>query len=106
MRWIWKRVNKTAAFKQFQDLKDAFTEEGLDLIKSQFKNIIVTAKDDNYLLACNLVVNNNDVFLGKGISEKFRNEIEGYGFNVNEIDKTKFLKGGGSVKCLKQEIFN
>ena len=84
----------------------AYTNEGLELIKSQFNNIIVADEDDNNLLACNLVVNNKDVFIAKGVSEKLKNEIGGLGFNITEIDMTEFLKGGGSVKCLTQEIFD
>ncbi len=84
----------------------AFTSEGLALIKSQFKNIIVADEADNNLLACNLVVNNNDVFIAKGISERLKNEINNFGFDITEIDMTEFLKGGGSVKCLTQEIFD
>ena len=85
---------------------EAFTKEGLKLIKSEFNNIIIADEADNNLLACNLVVNNNDVFIGKGISEKLKRELESYGFKVTEIDMTEFLKGGGSVKCLTQEIFD
>ncbi|HED08086.1 MAG TPA: hypothetical protein ENI57_08225 [Ignavibacteria bacterium] len=84
----------------------AFTKEGLELIESQFKNIIIADEKDNNLLACNLVVNKNDVFIGKGISEKLKRELESYGFKITEIDMTEFLKGGGSVKCLTQEIFD
>ena len=83
----------------------AFTREGLELINSQFKNIIIADEQDNNSLACNLVVNKNNVFIGKGISEKLKRELESYGFKVIEIDMTEFLKGGGSVKCLTQEIF-
>jgi len=85
---------------------EAFTKEGLKIIKSEFNNIIIAGETDNNILACNLVVNKNDVFIGKGISEKLRNEIEGYGFNVNEIAMSEFLKGGGSIKCLTLEIFD
>ena len=84
----------------------AFTKEGIELINSQFKNIIIADEQDNNLLACNLVVNKNDVFIGKGISEKLKRELESYGFTVIEINMTEFLKGGGSVKCLTQEIFD
>lgn len=85
--------------------ESAFSEDSLVRIYEKFKHVITTNETDNSVLACNLVVIGNNVFLGKGISEELCYSLKKYKFNVIEIDMSEFLKGGGSVKCLALEIF-
>lgn len=83
----------------------AFTEESLVKIYDKFRIVITTNKKDNSVLACNLVVIESCVFLGKGISEDLKSEIVKHKFKIIENDMSEFLKGGGSVKCLTLEAF-
>jgi arginine dihydrolase len=85
--------------------ESAFSENSLVKIYDKFKHVITTNVLDNSVLACNLVVVDNYVFVGKGISDELRNDITKYNFNVIEADMSEFLKGGGSVKCLALEVF-
>jgi arginine dihydrolase len=85
--------------------ENAFSEESLIKIYEKFRTVITTNKQDNSVLACNLVVIGNNVILGKGISDDLRNELRRHRFNVVETVMSEFLKGGGSVKCLALEIF-
>jgi N-dimethylarginine dimethylaminohydrolase len=85
--------------------ENAFSEESLIKIYEKFRTVITTNKQDNSVLACNLVVIGNNVILGKGISDDLRNELRKHRFNVVETVMSEFLKGGGSVKCLALEIF-
>lgn len=83
----------------------SFTDEGLLKLRSQFKNIIETSEEDNEFMACNLVTVNKTVIIAKGISDKLKQDIMEYGFNVAEISMDEFRKGGGSIKCLTLEFF-
>jgi len=83
----------------------AFSEKSLITIYDKFQNVITTNDHDNSVLACNLVVVNNNVILGKGITEELKNNIEKSNFNVTEVLMSEFLKGGGSIKCLSLEVF-
>lgn len=83
----------------------AFSEKSLITIYDKFQNVIIADDHDNSVLACNLVVVGDNVILGKGITEELKNNIERFGFKVNETDMSEFLKGGGSVKCLSLEVF-
>lgn len=83
----------------------AFSEDSLTKIYDKFKNVILTNEKDNSTLACNLVVIEKNVIVGKGISRVLKNKITKFKYNVIETDMSEFLKGGGSVKCLSLEIF-
>jgi N-dimethylarginine dimethylaminohydrolase len=84
----------------------SFTDEALKKIERSFPKIIDTNEQDNKVLACNLVVVGDNVVIGKGISPELSNKIKDEGFQVIEIDMTEYMKGGGSVKCITQEIFD
>lgn len=85
--------------------EEAFTEKSLKEIQGSFKNVIAANRQDNSVLGCNLIVVGTNVFLGKGISENLKRELLKFGYTVNEIEMSEFLKGGGSVKCLSLEVF-
>lgn len=83
----------------------SFTKVGLLKLKNEFSNVIETTEDDSKFMACNLVVADKTVVIAKGISDKLKNDITEYGFNVVEIPMDEFRKGGGSIKCLTLEFF-
>ena len=83
----------------------SFTQEGLLKLKGEFDNIIETSEEDNKFMACNLVTVAKTVVIAKGISDKLKNDIKKYGFDVVEISMDEFRKGGGSIKCLTLEFY-
>lgn len=85
--------------------EEAFSEKSLRIIRASFKHVIAANKQDNSVLGCNLIVVGTNVFLGKGISEILKKKLLNFGYIVNEMNMSEFLKGGGSVKCLTLEVF-
>ncbi|MBI3486220.1 N-dimethylarginine dimethylaminohydrolase [Candidatus Daviesbacteria bacterium] len=83
----------------------SFTAEGLKKIYQHFPNVILVGKDDNNILACNLVMVGKTVITGLGITQKFKDDLANYGFSTIEVPMGEFRKGGGSVKCLTLEYF-
>ncbi len=83
----------------------SFTKEGLLRLKSEFPRIIETSKEDNKIIACNLLVIGKNVVIGKGISDQLRKDFDRYGFSVREVPTEEYRKGGGSVKCVTLEFF-
>ncbi len=86
--------------------RNSFTENGMQKIYDNFETVIEVDANDNSQLACNLVVVDSTVILGKRISAKLEEQLNKLNFRVTQIDMCEFLKGGGSVKCLSQEIFD
>lgn len=84
---------------------ESFTKKGLEEINKHFSHIITVSKKDNDLLACNAVVTNKTIVLGKGISDALKNDFEKAGFGTKEVPMDEYRKGGGSVKCLTLEFF-
>ena len=78
---------------------ESFTVEGMKLIRSSFKNIIHASKEDNKVLACNLVKYKNHIITGKGITEQLKKYLQDFGYQVHEVPMSQYIKGGGSVKC-------
>lgn len=83
----------------------AFEQKDLDKINNLFPNIIFVNPADNKLLACNLVVIGKIIVVGKGISNKLKNDFKKYGYTAIETPTYEFIKGGGSVKCLTLEFY-
>ncbi|MEM7647333.1 MAG: arginine deiminase-related protein [Pseudomonadota bacterium] len=92
---------KTAAY-----VKEAFTEEGLNTLKSEFNHLIeVPISEATNQLACNMCTpNGQDVIIQKGASETNR-QLMAHGFNVIEVETSEYIKSGGSVFCMKQLLF-
>ncbi|QQS43880.1 hypothetical protein IPM65_07150 [Candidatus Roizmanbacteria bacterium] len=83
----------------------ALTDEGLALIKKQFKTVIPTSETDNNNFACNLVTFENDLIMTQGISNELKDILTHMGFRIITIPMSQYLKGGGSVHCVSMEIF-
>lgn len=82
----------------------SFTKDGLDLIKKSFDNVIETNQQDNNILACNLIHIDNNIVIGKGISQSLKDDLSNHGYLTYEIDMKEYLKGGGSIKCVSFEF--
>src|SRR3989344_1287293 len=84
---------------------NAFEKKDIDKINKLFQNVISVSKNDNKLFACNLVVTGKTIVIGKGISNKLKEDFKRYGFTAIETPTSEFIKGGGSVKCLTLEFY-
>ncbi|MEI6533146.1 MAG: arginine deiminase-related protein [Candidatus Roizmanbacteria bacterium] len=82
----------------------SFTPDGINTIKTNFKNVIETSPNDNKFLACNLVHIGKNIIVGKGISAQLKISLTNLNFTIHEIDMSEYLKGGGSVKCCTFEF--
>jgi N-dimethylarginine dimethylaminohydrolase len=85
--------------------RNSFDREGLEKIYKNFPNVITTSTLDNKIFCCNLVMAGKNIVVGKGISQKLKNDFAKYGFVTHEIEMSEYRKGGGSVKCLTLEFF-
>jgi len=92
----------TAAF-----VKEAFTEEGLHLLSAAFERLIeVDSAEAEGRLAGNMwCPDGKHVFITSGTPITSR-RLEAAGFHPRELDTGEFLKSGGSVFCMRQEIRN
>lgn len=83
-------------------VEEAFSSEGLNLLREKFKNIIkidIEEAKNNFAGNCHCPDGKN-VLLHKG-SEKLKSELRKKGFNTIELDTSEYMKSGGSVFCMK-----
>lgn len=85
--------------------KEAFTQEGLEMIQTLFKNVHYIPEDeaeDFFSLNAHAFIANGvkTAILQKG-STITVNVLKQEGYNVVEIDTSEFMKSGGSVFCMK-----
>lgn len=84
----------------------AFTDKGLELINTLFKNVIETTKyEAEKLFACNATsVDGKNVFIQQGCVDA-NHKLKEAGFKVHEFSTYEFLKSGGSVFCMKMLLW-
>lgn len=84
----------------------AFNEEGVNMIKTYFKNVIIVDEEENMkYFVCNChCPDGKNVIVQKG-STQFKQDIIKTGFNLIEVETGEFMKSGGSVFCMKLMIF-
>ncbi|MDA1317347.1 MAG: arginine deiminase family protein [bacterium] len=85
---------------------EALTSEGIKSLKHHFNTIIPTTKEDNELLACNLMNIDGKAVLTQGISSTLQAELRPYVDLINTVPMSEYIKGGGSVHCVSLEIFD
>jgi N-dimethylarginine dimethylaminohydrolase len=86
-------------------VEEAFTAEGVDLLKSKFARLIRLSKPEalkTFAGNC-FSINGKDIVLQK-CSEEFRRQLTELGFQLHEVETSEFLKAGGSVFCMKQTL--
>lgn len=86
--------------------KAALTDEGNDLLKKHFVNLIETNEEDNRLLACNLLSIGGQAILTQGISNELKDALRPHVDLINTVPMSEYIKGGGSVHCVSLEICN
>lgn len=84
----------------------SFNKKDLGKIKKNFKKVIITGKQDNSVMCCNLVAIGDTIVIGEGVSSNLKKTLTTEGFKTIETEMGEFLKGGGSVKCLTLEFFS
>lgn len=84
----------------------AFTKEGINTLKAHFETLIPTSQKDNALLACNMVSIDGKAILTQGITNELKDTLRPYVELITTVPMTEFIKGGGSVHCVTQEIFD
>jgi N-dimethylarginine dimethylaminohydrolase len=81
---------------------DAFTEEGLAMIRKLVPNVIETTKyEAEKLFAVNATAPDGlNVLIQQGCTD-VNKKLRDHGFKVHEFSTFEFLKSGGSVFCMK-----
>ena len=83
----------------------AFDQEGIHLIRQYFKDPIeVDQEEAQHNFACNSLVLGKSVFIQKG-SPKTVEALKERDFKVIELDTSEFMKSGGSVFCMKLQVY-
>ncbi len=87
-------------------VSEAFEQSSQDLLKSKFENLIeIDPQEAKDFFAGNChSPNGKDVILNPG-SINLESKLESLGFNIIPIDTSEFMKSGGSVFCLKNQIY-
>lgn len=85
---------------------DAFSAEGMKLIKSMFDNVIeASAYEAEKLFAVNAVSpDGKNVLIQQGCTD-VNQKLRDAGFYVHEYSTYEFLKSGGSVFCMKMMLW-
>lgn len=85
---------------------DAFTEEGLELIRAMFDTVIeATSWEAEKLFAVNACCpDGKNVFIQQGCTD-VNQKLRDAGFYVHEFSTYEFLKSGGSVFCMKMLLW-
>jgi N-dimethylarginine dimethylaminohydrolase len=82
----------------------AFDDESEQRLEAGFEDLIPISTADAENFACNAhCPDDKHVFIQKG-SEATVHSLKRRGFEVIELDTSEFMKSGGSVFCLKQEL--
>ena len=81
----------------------AFTKEGRALIEALFPYIIALTDDEAGKFAANAVVIENNVIIPKGSPNVVR-QLSRWGYVVDELDLSEFLKAGGAAACMRQPL--
>lgn len=84
---------------------DAFNAEGLELIRTVFKNVIeIPADESTGNFAGNALPLGKHVVLQRG-SKRTCELLRGAGYTPVEVDTSEFMKSGGSVFCMKMMVY-
>ena len=84
---------------------EAFDETARELLRHAFPRLLeVEAAEARGRLAANLYCPDGKAVLLPDAAPRTRRRLEEAGFRVREVPLDEFLKSGGSVFCLKQEL--
>jgi len=84
--------------------EDAFDSETNKIIRNSFKKAISVTKEEAMTFSLNSIRHNNIIIVNSH-SKKFTERLRSEGFEVVPVDVSEFMKSGGSVKCLTNELY-
>lgn len=82
----------------------AFDQESVHTIKKYFKNAVAVSDEEALSFALNSVALDHAVITNIK-AKRFSDRLSSQGFNVIELDMSEFIKSGGAVKCLTNELW-
>ncbi len=82
----------------------AFDQKSVHTIKKYFKNAVAVSDEEALSFALNSVALDHTV-ITKTEAKRFSDRLSAQGFNVIELDMSEFIKSGGAVKCLTNELW-
>ncbi|NLJ80063.1 MAG: amidinotransferase [Firmicutes bacterium] len=82
-------------------------QEGLEILRLFFKNVIEVPRKEAYgpHLACNAFSPDGRIVLIQYSAEETIAALEAQGYLVLRVDTSEFIKSGGSVFCMKLEVY-
>jgi len=86
-------------------VKEAFSDEGVDLLNQKFSNLIQIPEDEalEFFAGNCFCPDGTNVVLQKGAKKTIEN-LNNQGFKTWEVETGEFIKSGGSVFCLKMAL--
>lgn len=83
----------------------AFSAEGNKLLLDTFGNyLIAVSAEEAHSFACNAVCIRKTIFTNY-LGIRTKELLNTFGFKIEEVELTEFMKSGGSAKCITLEIF-
>ena len=84
--------------------ENAFDSDSSKTIRSSFKKAVAVTREEAMTFSLNSIQYNNTIIMNSH-SKKFAERIRSEGFTVISVDVSEFMKSGGSVKCLTNELY-
>lgn len=86
-------------------VKEGISLDGLEDIKSIYKNIIEISFDEakNGFAANCHSPNGKDLIIHPG-NNRFEKDLRDLGFKIHHVDTSEYIKSGGSVFCMKHQL--
>lgn len=85
-------------------VEEAFTDDGLNLIKTQFPRLISAPIAEALNFVANGHCPDRKNFIVQAGNPHTLNIVQEMGFNIIELETSEFMKSGGSVFCMKMML--
>lgn len=85
----------------------AFDNSSLEWIYGNFENIIEATEEEAKDFICNMLVINDTIIMPRQKSNNTRSvlKLKEYGFKINMVTMSSFMKAGGACKCLSFPLY-
>ena len=82
-------------------------EEGMKILRKLFKNVIKVPREEAYApnFACNAFSPDGRVVIIQHSCPETIAALENLGYIVLRVDTSEFIKSGGSVFCMKMQVY-
>ncbi len=86
--------------------RNAFSADGFALILREFADVIeVEEREATQYFACNAAAFHQNTVVIQAGADRTIQQLQRRGFTVHEVETGEFLKSGGSVFCMKAELY-